>query len=232
MAAASPRLEIKPKQAFLRNGKAHEARSLAADEKIARDIGPLPQQEDAAALAEHDLVGDRRHSQPPTPGAAVAVEHGAGKAHGGQRALHVAHSKTVEAPVAAREAHDRDAPGVLVARFHRVHVGVEDDVASTAGTGHACDDVRRLVVRLHGLGRNVFPREIVAHDLRRFCRAAGGIDARCRNQPCAQRKELVARRVDLAAHAGGQIEYRGGCLAHRARRTPRTSSGVRPTMER
>src|SRR6266478_2733102 len=113
MSAGCARLEVEPEQALLRDRKSHVSRSFPADEKIAGQIGALTQQKHAATGAEHDFVRYRRHGQPPVPGATVAMERSGGDTHGGERALHVAHAEAIEAPFAARQAHDRNAPGTL-----------------------------------------------------------------------------------------------------------------------
>ena len=92
MSARRAYVDVEPEQALLGDGKVHEARAFAADEKIAGDIGSLAQEEDSAALSEHDLVGDGGHRQTPFPRIAVPLEDGGREAHGGQRAFHVAHA--------------------------------------------------------------------------------------------------------------------------------------------
>ena len=88
MSAGCARFEVEPKKALLRNREPHEARPFAADEKIAGEIGALAQQINRAPLAEHHLVGNCRHGQPPVPGTAMAMERGGCHTHGGERAFH------------------------------------------------------------------------------------------------------------------------------------------------
>ena len=116
--------------------------------------------------------------QASVPGIAVAMEQGGREAHGGQRAFHVAHAEAVEAAVAARELHDRHGPCRLVARFHRVHVRIEDDMPPAGAGGNLCHDVWRFVVGLDGFGRDAVRGKKRAHDIGHLGGAPRRIDAR------------------------------------------------------
>ena len=226
--------ETQPRHALLGQSQPHPTGTFSGQQPVTDKVVPRRQQMRRAGVAETDLVRHKSGGEPSRPLVAVPGEYPESYGRCGDCALHVAHAKPVQPPLATGELVGRHRPRRLVARFHRVHVPVPHQVAAPGSAGARNDQVGFVALTTGVLkGEALGPQIGRQHGGDLAC-VAGRRDALGGDERSAQVDQFITTRVDLVQDTSGQSRS-GHAHAHDApdqvwRRQSGSATGQPPSL--